>query len=258
MNLATAVATVTPTRRSRAMPSGRVRPDKPAVRAIEQDLFEAPTSILIVGLDERNRPHASRFGVADGKAAGEAAAMMGMATIAVESPALAELAAKLPAGKLFASGKAFVPFVGHELYRRLETYLPIGLRGMPGQPVTGVGKAPRGAGKAAEDDAGGDGKVGGRTKDDPANATSEQNKYADAKATKTPRSGKYPEDWDRIAVGNIVLASAERDDGWWTAHVREVKADGTYLLEWEEWKGFAKFVCRREQIALLHPDYDGQ
>jgi hypothetical protein len=184
--------------------------------------------------------------------------MMGMATLAVQSPALAELAAKLPAGKLFASGKAFVPFVGQELHRRLAAYLPISRRGTPALSSAVVAKARRAGGKSAANGAPVENKTAGGRKDDASSAPSEQNKYADAKATNTQRSGKYPENWDKIAVGHIVLASAERDDGWWTAHVREVRADGTFLLEWEEWKGFAKFVCRREQIALLHPDYDGQ
>lgn len=254
VNPATVVAFKAPARCNRAQPERLSRPDKPRLRTSEPDLFAKPWSILIVGLDDRDRPHASRFPAADCRAVGKAAAMMGMATVAVQSPALAELAAKLPDGKLFASGKAFVPFVGQDLYRRLEAYLPVGARGRAGRPKAGSGRATGNDAGEAEKDAGG--KSG--AKDDAGNAASEQNKYADAKATKTPRSGKYPEDWDKIVAGHIVLASAERDDGWWTAHVREVREDGVYLLEWEEWKGFAKFVCRREQIALLHPDYDGK
>jgi hypothetical protein len=37
-----------------------------------------------------------------------------------------------------------------------------------------------------------------------------------------------------------------------------VRADGSYLLEWEEFTGYDRFVCRRDKIALLHPDYDGK
>jgi len=41
---------------------------------------------------------------------------------------MADLAAKLPTGKLFSSGKAFVPFVGQALFERLVAYLPISAR----------------------------------------------------------------------------------------------------------------------------------
>lgn len=68
----------------------------------------------------------------------------------------------------------------------------------------------------------------------------------------------FPEGWDKIRVGQIVLATAERDEGWWTAHVREDKGDGVFVLEWEEWEGLDLFIRRREQIALLHPNYDGK
>lgn len=257
MSLATAVANDARTRRNRAAPAGRV---KPAAGDAERPEAKPPAvslPTLIVGLDDRGRPHASRFAVADADVVERAAAMMGMTTLSVESAGLAELAAKLPAGRLFASGKAFVPFVGQELYRRLEAYLPIAQRIDPALTPADMAKS-KTRGAAAQSDAGQAGGDGGGAGGDAGDAAIEQNKYAAAKATKTPRSGKYPEDWDKIVAGHIVLASAERDDGWWTAHVREVREDGTYLLEWEEWKGFAKFVCRREQIALLHPDYDGK
>ncbi|MGN6537631.1 MAG: hypothetical protein ACTHKQ_18120 [Mesorhizobium sp.] len=217
MSLAAAVATPEP-RRPRALPS----------------------SVVIVGLDDRGKPHASRFPAAAISEVEAAAGLMGMAVLKVESEALAKIVEQLTVGKLFASGKAFVPFVSQDVYRQLEAYLPIAARKRV------VKKADDGSG--TED--------GGASTEAP--GPDANNTYAKAKASGKPRSGKFPEDWDKIAVDHIVLASEDRDDGWWTAHVREVRPDGTYLLEWEEWAGFDRFVCRRDQIALLHPDYNGK
>jgi len=50
---------------------------------------------------------------------------MEFVVLAVKSEAMAELAEKLPRGKLFTSGKAFVPFVGRQLFDTLVAYLPI-------------------------------------------------------------------------------------------------------------------------------------
>jgi len=201
---------------------------------------DLPSSVVIVGLDDRGKPHASRFPVAAISEVETAAGLMGMAAIKAESEALAKIADQLAIGKLFASGKAFVPFVNQELYRQLEAYLPIARRKSVASSTD--------SNPGTED---------GNTPADPPNADP-NNAYAKAKSAGKPRSGKYPEGWDKIAIGHIVLASDGREDGWWTACVREVRANGTYLLEWEEWAGFDRFVCRRDQIALLHPDYDGK
>lgn len=160
---------------------------------------------------------------------------MGMTVLRVEGDPLVALADQLPAGKLFASGKAFVPFVGQELYRKLEAYMPIANR----KRVIFSKAVAQGT------------ENGGASREVPSTDTG--NAYAKAKAAGKPRSGKYPEDWDKITVGQIVLASAERDDGWWTAHVREIRGDGIYMLEWEEWPGFDRFVCRRDRIAPAAP-----
>lgn len=199
-----------------------------------------PSSVVIVGLDDRGKPHASRFPAGMITEVEVAAGLMGMAVLNVESEALAKIVEQLTIGKLFASGKAFVPFVSQDVYRKLEAYLPIAQR----KRVAGNA----GGGAGAES--------GGAPAEAPGSDV--RNTYAKAKASGKPRSGKHPEDWDKIAVGHIVLASEDRDDGWWTAHVREVRPDGTYLLEWEEWAGLDRFVCRRDQIALLHPDYNGK
>lgn len=204
-----------------------------------------PSSIILMGIDDRGRPHASRFDNADQAMIMKAADAMRFTVLPVTSEAMAELAAKLPSGKLFASGKAFVPFVGQSLFDRFVAYLPIGAR--PEKHTSK--KRPDGVAQRATSQA--DGESSGSKQNG--------NSYAAVKEGRAkPKANTFPDDWDKIRVGHIVLATADRDEGWWTAHVREDRGDGVYVLEWEDFEGMDLFVRRREQIALLHPAYDGQ
>jgi hypothetical protein len=198
--------------------------------------------MVVFGRDDGGKAHASWFGYDETPLAEKAAGMMRMSALSVTSDELRGLASRLPHGRVFASGKAFVPFVKEDVFRKLEAYLPVAARQTARTPAkrstATAGAAPPAAGETGK--------------------AVTANSYAAAKESGKPPSEKYPDDWGNIKVGNIVLASAERDDGWWTAHVREVRPDGSYLLEWEEWAGFDRFVRRPEQIALLHPAYNGK
>lgn len=76
-------------------------------------------AIIIFGTDEKGRPHASYFEQPDLTAAEKAASVMGMRSLITNSEDERALAAELPRGRLFVSGRAFVPFVGARLHRRL-------------------------------------------------------------------------------------------------------------------------------------------
>ena len=77
-------------------------------------------AIIIFGTDEKGRPHASYFEQPDLTAAEKAANAMGMRSLITSSKDERALAAELPRGRVFVSGRAFVPFVGARLHRRLQ------------------------------------------------------------------------------------------------------------------------------------------
>lgn len=104
-------------------PSLPLLPQPPKPTATSASPETALPSLIMVGLDDRGKPHASWFGSADVTKAEAAADLMDMAVIEINSTDLASIAAKLPRGKLFESGKAFVPFVKRDIYHRLATYL---------------------------------------------------------------------------------------------------------------------------------------
>lgn len=74
---------------------------------------------VILGIGQDTKPHAARFAVADHAAVAKAAELMDCRVgKAITEPAV-KLAAKLPRGKLFDSGKALVPLVKVETYYSL-------------------------------------------------------------------------------------------------------------------------------------------
>jgi hypothetical protein len=104
---------------------------------------------------------------------------MNLALCKADGEALAELAKKIPPGRLYSTGRGFVPSVGRGLYDRLVEQLKLA-----GQPV------PREA--------------------DPANG----NGSASAQA-----APGLPTSWDDIAVGHLVIAHQSGIAGWWEAIV---------------------------------------
>ena len=79
----------------------------------------ADFGIVVFGRDDTGKPHASVFSEADASLATRAAGLMGMQLLRPVSKAASELASKLPKGRVFASGRGFVPFVRLKLYEAL-------------------------------------------------------------------------------------------------------------------------------------------
>jgi hypothetical protein len=185
-----------------------------------------PTPALIVfGPDKDGKPHASWFTEADVALATKAAGVMGMRTLQITDEAALAISAQLPQGRVFASGRAFVPFVAKGMYGRLSA-----LAG-PCE-VT----APAEGAKAA---------------DGPANAP------GGPSTIETPsegEDGRYPRSWASVGVGSLVLISEGEQDGWYEAEVVEAKTGGIYTLRWRDWPDLPLLVRRREHMALLHPN----
>ncbi|MCJ2024058.1 hypothetical protein [Methylobacterium sp. J-067] len=185
-----------------------------------------PTPALIVfGPDRDGKPHASWFAEADVVLATKAAGVMGMRTLPLADEAAFAIAAQLPQGRVFASGRAFVPFVAKGAYGRLSA-----LAG-PGELT-----APAEGAKAA----------GG-----PANAPGGP---STSEAPLGGEDGRYPRSWASVGVGSLVLISEGEQDGWYEAEVVEAKTGGIYTLRWRDWPDLPLLVRRREHMALLHPN----
>lgn len=189
----------------------------------------ATPALIILGRDEQGKPHASWFADDEATTARKAAALMGMAALAVTSDELRALADQLPHGRLFASGKAFVPFVKGELFTRLAGYLSVSEQ---------VRLEQRGSGAATSEEA----------------AASASSGLGGVAPSEVP-AGAVGTDWKTLAVGNVVIAFENQDDGWWPAVVVRVASENMYTLRWRDYPDQPTIVRSRKHIALLHPEF---
>ena len=104
---------------------------------------------------------------------------MNLTVCKAESADVAELAKKLPTGRLYSTGRGFVPVVRQSLYGKLVEQLKLA-----GQPVPSETEQPNGKEAAAAQTAPG-----------------------------------LPTSWDDIAVGHLVIAHESAVAGWWEAIV---------------------------------------
>jgi hypothetical protein len=79
-----------------------------------------PTSednpLLVLGFDEQQKPCGARFIGDKPDLVAKAAELMGLEVYKVSSPDVADVANKLPIGRLYANGRGFVPNVRQTLY----------------------------------------------------------------------------------------------------------------------------------------------
>jgi hypothetical protein len=176
--------------------------------------------IVVLGIDVDGRPHASRFEERDASFVQRAAELMGfhVVRVAPDNDELHGIAERLPLGKIFATGRAFVPFVSRSAFDRLATMVEGGVTTRAPQAI--------GANQAAE------------------MLQAESDDTADAL-------------WAKVEVGTVVLA-AQPDlygPGWWEGVV--VGVDGDDLtLRWMDDPELEPFHLSRRDIALRHPGAD--
>jgi hypothetical protein len=82
----------------------------------------AEPALIVFGLDDAKKAHASWFGPMEAELAERAAGFMGMRALRVVTDEQRELALQLPQGRIFVSGKGFVPFCKIAAYERLSGF----------------------------------------------------------------------------------------------------------------------------------------
>src|SRR3712207_1895981 len=155
---------------------------------------------VVLGRDAQGKPHASRFADADVERAAKAAEMMGYHALQVEDPSLRGIAANLPLGKAYATGRLFVPFTKAEIFDKLAALLEDG-----GNNAADFGQAH--AATPATDEP---------VATDPAGITSEPEGQSEFEE---PRPRFLPRDWDEVGTGSLVLAHDPEAEAWYEAVV---------------------------------------
>lgn len=192
-----------------------------AHKTMKPEANPAAPVLVVFGRDEAGKAHAAFFDQSEAALAEKAADLMNQRVLRVRTDEHRALAAQLPHGRVFASGRAFVPFVKASLFLALQT-----------------------AAQAAA------GANGGRMSAD----SGEAEPVLTPEPPRSPVSpkGKAPCGWADIAVGSLVLASEGPGEGWWESVVLAEEAE-VFTLKWRDYPDLPRFVRRRWQLALLHP-----
>jgi hypothetical protein len=199
-----------------------------------------PFPVVVFGLDDQGKGHASRFELADAALAERAAGLMGMRVLRLTSPEEMALAAELPSSFFFlslsrrpgiASGRAFVPFLAKSRFERLAAAPGAFVPERPADIPTKVPGPPDGGRFASS---------GGCRVGKPPEATD---------GPGTPAA-----DWTGIKAGSLVLAAEESAPGiWYVATVVTERGDGLFELRWYDWPNEPLAVRRRAHLGLFPP-----
>jgi hypothetical protein len=86
--------------------------------------------LIVLGPDDDGKPRAGRFPASQADLVAKAAKAMNLTVCEAEGAALVELAKKLTTGRLYGTGRGFVPPVGRNVYGKIVEQLKLA-----GQPV---------------------------------------------------------------------------------------------------------------------------
>jgi hypothetical protein len=144
----------------------------------------------------------------------------------VVRPEQRQIVAKLPAGRIYSSGRGLVPAIRQSLYGKLaEAWRgEIGNGQPPSRAAAAENRAPTVTGTRA------------------------------AAAKTVEASPRLPASWDDIGIGDLVIA--QDDDpgqGWWRAIVMQQAGD-TLTLGWYGFPRQKKILRHRSSLALLYPN----
>jgi hypothetical protein len=175
-----------------------------------------PSPLVLFGIDSRGKPKAARFSKEHAGLAVKAASQLALQVVAGNDPKIAEIAARLPVGRVHATGRTFVPFIRRDLYDQLLAAAGNGnLAQPPAPPASGA------SGNAA--------------------------------GSRPPGSSpKLPRNWQEIGVGDLVLAQWDPEDGWYDAIVIEA-ANDMFTLRWRDYPRVRRIVRHRFRLGLLYP-----
>lgn len=198
-------------------------------KPIDKKGEKAPINQLFAfGMDDNGKPRGARFpqGLRDDIAS--AALDMKCRIVHEHSAAFTELGLKLPIGRVYASGKAFIPNIRRDLYDKLDAAQKL-------PPDKKADTTPLNAmlekyekGRAV------------KSTDDP------------TVACKSPVTSGLPRDWLSIEPGHMVLIHESVDDGWWEAVVIK-REDEILTLRFRDFPKQPTFQRHINTVALVNP-----
>jgi hypothetical protein len=191
-------------------------------------LTDTPIAQLFVyGLDEAGKPKGARFAASDGEKVLPIRKAMNLQSCQDGSEQIAAVGMKLPVGRIYARGKAFIPNIKRDLYDKLLAAI-----GSSTEPharahveATTASAAPSGGAVHVPTEAG---------------------------AILPPLASGLPQNWESIAAGNMILADAGPGEGYWHAIVIS-RDDAILTLRYRDYPKVPKFERHVSTVALINP-----
>jgi hypothetical protein len=196
--------------------------------AKKEDTNSAVSSspVFAFGLDENGKPRGARFTQGLNDFIVSAALNMDCRVIQNHSTALTTLGMKLPVGRVYASGKAFIPNIRRDLYDKLEA-----ARQQPPEEVEGV--------------------IPVNLIKQPPAADGSENTSASV-ACASPMVSGLPKSWETVGPGHMVLAFEGPGEGWWEAVVQS-REDEILTLRYRDYPKVKPFQRHLSTVALINP-----
>jgi hypothetical protein len=181
--------------------------------------------VILFGLDDRKKPIAATFPGRLCDLAIKAGRQLKLNILKVTRDDLAELAKRLPQGRINSTGKGLVPTVKPALYDAVLKMAEAGDGSTANAPSNGGTKTTNGSPKVPLNEAGKDGNPAG--------------------------SDGLPASWKDIAAGSLVIVQESKAMGWAEAIV--VQRTGEILtVKWQDYR-HPPFLVHVDAVALLNP-----
>jgi hypothetical protein len=189
----------------------------------------AAIAVILYGMSASSKPQAGFFPASLGGPATKAAAQLKLNVLKVTTPDIAEVAKRLPIGRINSSGKGFVPTVRQGIYD--DVVKAARASSNPAKPAA-TAPTPKANGAATN--------LAKVPLNEARNATH-------------PAMGPdgLPSNWDEIAPNHLVLAQESAMAGWAEVIVVERK-DDLLTVKWKNYQGYKPFTVHVDAVALLN------
>jgi hypothetical protein len=192
-------------------------------------LSDSPsTQLFVYGLDEAGKPKGARFPATETEKVLPVATAMKLQSCQACSDEVADLGMKLPVGRIYARGKAFIPNIKRDLYDKLLAAIGSCNEGHDHSQAEGAATSSATPGDAV------------------AHAPTEVG------AILPPLASGLPQNWESISAGNMILIDAGPGEGWWEAIVIN-RDDAILTLRYRDYPKVPKFERHVSTVALINP-----
>ena len=185
-------------------------------------------ALVVITKDASGVARGSWFAASDAKVAKASAKAAGSVAVAVKGPERMGLANRVPKGRIFDSGKLFMPRIQGEVFEQLLGFAPK------------ADKAPQ-----LQLVASGDADKAGST-----------DKGASSASDVSNIEGKVPDEWSKLGVGSLVLARDVEEDSFFLSIIIGKAGPTSFTLKWRDYPDEPNFQRQVSDLAMLHPKVD--